>query len=242
MISVAEIIFLVIIFLTNIVQTITGFAGTVLAMPFSIRLISMNEAKPILNAVALVASLFVVILHFKDINWKELWKMLLFLAIGFIAGFFVSPYLDRSDLFLQIYGLLIVMIAVIFYMDFNLDRAKIPSAVLFLILIAAGFLHQLYVSGGPLVVIYAHLKLKDKHEFRATLSFVWVILNTIMLGQHIFEGLWNVHMAIILAIGVGVSSLAVVIGHFLAKKIQPELFMRIAYILLFISGASLLVG
>jgi len=41
MISIKEIIFLIIVFLTNIVQTITGFAGTVLAMPFSISLLSI---------------------------------------------------------------------------------------------------------------------------------------------------------------------------------------------------------
>ena len=34
-----DILFYVVVFLTNIVQCITGFAGTVLAMPFSILLV-----------------------------------------------------------------------------------------------------------------------------------------------------------------------------------------------------------
>ncbi len=44
-----NILFLIVVFLTNIIQCVTGFAGTVLAMPFSVMLIGLAPAKAILN-------------------------------------------------------------------------------------------------------------------------------------------------------------------------------------------------
>ena len=44
-----EIIFLFVLFVANVIQAITGFAGTVLAMPPSIYLLGMDNAKVVLN-------------------------------------------------------------------------------------------------------------------------------------------------------------------------------------------------
>ena len=52
--TVRDALFLVVLFVANTVQAITGFAGTVLAMPFSILLIGANEAKVVLGIMALV--------------------------------------------------------------------------------------------------------------------------------------------------------------------------------------------
>ena len=70
-----NILFLLVVFLTNIIQCITGFAGTVLAMPFSVMLIGYDAAKAILNLLGLLASVYIVIICFKHINKKELGKM-----------------------------------------------------------------------------------------------------------------------------------------------------------------------
>ena len=43
------ILYFIIILLTNMIQGITGFAGTVLAMPFCILLLGIGIAKPVLN-------------------------------------------------------------------------------------------------------------------------------------------------------------------------------------------------
>lgn len=56
----AEVLFYVIIFLANIIQGITGFAGTILAMPFSIHLVGYAVAKPVLNVLGIIAGIYVV--------------------------------------------------------------------------------------------------------------------------------------------------------------------------------------
>ena len=54
-------LFLLIIFSTNLIQGITGFAGTVLAMPFAIMIYGIDVAKPSLTILALLAGLLIAV-------------------------------------------------------------------------------------------------------------------------------------------------------------------------------------
>ena len=43
-----ELLFLLVLFVSNVIQAITGFAGTVLAMPPSVYLLGLDHAKVVL--------------------------------------------------------------------------------------------------------------------------------------------------------------------------------------------------
>ncbi len=237
--SLGEIFFLLVILLSNIIQTITGFAGTVLAMPPSIRLVGEDVCKPVLNLVAIIVCAYVVIMHFKDINWKEFLWMILFVGVGFGIGTALSYLPHDSRIFLIIYGSVIMAIAVVFFF-LNTDKVKIPDWILYILLVFGGILHALYVSGGPLVIIFATYKIKEKNQFRATLSMMWIILNSILFTEHMIQGRFTPQVWMLFSIGAGLSILSMFVGHLIAKKLNLKIFMKITYVLLFISGLSLL--
>ena len=82
----SELLFYVVIFLANIIQGITGFAGTILAMPFSIHLVGYGVAKPVLNVLGIIAGIYVVAGGYKNINRKQLKRVTLYMGIGIVAG------------------------------------------------------------------------------------------------------------------------------------------------------------
>ncbi len=51
-----SVLFLLTVLLSNTIQVITGFAGAMLAMPVSIRLIGLEPAKAILNIATMVSA------------------------------------------------------------------------------------------------------------------------------------------------------------------------------------------
>ena len=77
-----QILFLAVVFLSNVIQCVTGFAGTVLAMPPSIMLVGYTIAKPILNVLGIVASVGVVATNYKSINKKEFLKISAVMLLG----------------------------------------------------------------------------------------------------------------------------------------------------------------
>ena len=233
--TILEILFLIVVFVSNIVQGITGFAGTVIAMPFSIKLVGIDTARALLNVVAIVISLLVVIFNFKKIKFKTLLFLLVFVGIGFGLGFLVHFFNLNGERVLKAYGAIICMIAVIYFF-FEVDGHKIPKWVHSIVLILAGMMHFLFVSGGPLVVIFAVTMIKDKNEFRATLSMMWLILNSIILAMGIGDGIFTPHVWMIGGIAIFISLLSLFIARLLLKIIDTKHFMKIAYVLLFISG------
>ena len=70
-----EIIFLFVLFVANVIQAITGFAGTVLAMPPSIYLLGMDNAKVVLNVMALLSGLMIAVMSYHHMNKKEVLEL-----------------------------------------------------------------------------------------------------------------------------------------------------------------------
>ena len=81
-----EILFYAVIFIANVIQGITGFAGTVIAMPFSIRLVGLNTASAVLNVLGLLAGVYVLVQHHRYVRWKELGRILVFMGPALFAG------------------------------------------------------------------------------------------------------------------------------------------------------------
>ena len=92
-----NIAFYIVIFLTNVIQGITGFAGTILAMPPGLMLVGYDVAKPILNFLGLLAGIYVFLNQRKHVIWKELRKVVVIMAIGIFLGFFLKQLLAGYD-------------------------------------------------------------------------------------------------------------------------------------------------
>ena len=171
---VKKILFLLVVFLTNIIQGITGFAGTMLAMPPSVMLVGFDTAKPILNALGLLSGIYIVAANRKSVNKKEFLKIVAVMSLGMLAGFALRSVLaGRERVMYIMLGAVVILTAVSgIYKTFlkkggGHSQGKAVSAVL---LIAAGVTHGLFVCGGPLLVSYMTGKVSDKQEFRTTLS------------------------------------------------------------------------
>lgn len=239
-----EVLFYIIVLLTNIVQCITGFAGTVLAMPFSIMLIGYDKAKPILNILGIVVSAVIVASNFKKINKKEFLKITGVMAVCIFADFFIGRYFLRYEsLMYKTLGVIVILFALINAVKFYSKKTEkeLSPVLMNVILVLSGFVHGIFVCGGPLLVTYASAKLKDKDEFRSTLSAVWVVLNTLIMFEDISSGYFNKELLIMLAISVIILIAAIKIGNILCRIMSKNVFLQITYVLMFISGVSLLI-
>ncbi len=241
-----QVLFLIIVLLTNIIQGITGFAGTILAMPASVLLVGYETAKPILNILGILAGLYVVVTSYRHIDRKEFFKIVSVMFVGIVGGIFLKTLFTGSpSLFYKILGA--VVLGVAFEGIYKLFIKKGESgktqkkAVSYLILIASGIVHGMFVCGGPLLVAYLAGRIKDKQVFRATVSAVWVVLNTVVMFDDIRSGYFNPSVLLLLAVSSAVLFLGMALGSVLYKKMSREVFMKITYILLVISGALMFI-
>lgn len=298
----SEILFYLIVFLTNIIQGITGFAGTVLAMPFSIRLVGYAVAKPVLNLLGLIAGIYVVVGGYKNVNRKQLKRVALFMGIGILFGILVKHVFAGYEKIMYILlGIFVIAIGVRGFFLFFLgqrkkkkgltteekpelpqkaealqvaglpqaggepqadgepqdggtlqttrqlqiprptqvaDKLKLSAGVLLLL---AGIVHGIFVSGGPLIIGYLTDHTASKEEFRRTVSAVWVILNGIVFFSDLTSGYYTLNTIRIQAISIPFLFLGMIVGGWLFKRMNQKVFLLLTYFLLIVAGVSLLI-
>lgn len=245
-------LFFAVVFLSNIIQGITGFAGTILAMPPSLMLVGYGTAKPVLNVLGLLAGVYVFVEHRRAVEWKEVGKIVLVMAAGIVCGIFLEPLLAAHQRALYIaLGVFVLLLALEgLYAEFFPDRMRLPSNRITeaLLLVVAGLVHGIFVSGGPILVGYLARRIHDKVSSRATISTVWCVLNSIILVDDIRNGLWSgsaagqLPLPEVLLISLPFLLGGMFLGSLLHKKMSLKVFMTITYILLLISGCLLLVN
>jgi uncharacterized protein len=110
MINIKDMLVLIILFAANLLQAITGFAGTLISMSPVLKLIGAGEAKALLNAIAQISSLMIVCTGFKYINWKEFFKIFGCMVSGMVVGIWIYNRFPLNQL-LIFYGVMIMIIA-----------------------------------------------------------------------------------------------------------------------------------
>ncbi len=262
----SKILFCIVVFLANIIQGITGFAGTILAMPFAIHLVGYPVAKPVLNLLGVLASGYMLLRGYRNVNVKQLKRVVLFMTIGIGIGLILKHYISGHEkIMYMVLGIFVIFIGARGLISFakyvyernTLSIYRCPHKFVsteqeeyiekghtlraMANLVVAGMVHGVFVSGGPLIVSYLSNHTKSKEEFVRTVSAVWVILNSIVFISDFAEGYyttetWKVQLQTIPFLFGGM-----VVGGFLYKHMSQTFFTILTYILLCIAGASLLV-
>lgn len=242
MFNIKDLIVFIILFGANLLQAITGFAGTLISMPPTIKLIGVGEAKALLNAIAQISSLMIVCTGFKHINWKEFARMFICMIIGMAAGIKIFEIFPLHQL-LILYGIMIITIALkkLLFSRTSQKKPSLPQWFMLIILLAAGIIHGMFVSGGALLVVYAAAVLKDKEEFRATIAMIWLTTGCYMTGTQIMLGNFNTHVIMLIIVGIVPVFVGTFIGTKLVKKIPQDVFMKLTYVLLLLSGAMAII-
>lgn len=232
-----DLAFVFVLFVSNIIQAITGFAGTLLAMPVSMMLIGVHEAKVILNIMAFLSCIALAVKNRKYIQWKILGKIIAYMSVGMVIGICLFDLVSLNFL-LPVYGVFILLISVkkLFCPgEENLSKKMLDGSLL-----AAGIIHGMFVSGGALLIVYASAVLKDKNSFRATVSSVWVVLNAFLMVSDFLHGYITLDVMKLTIDSIVPLFLAVCVGNWIQKKINQQGFLKLTYGLLFLSGISIL--
>jgi hypothetical protein len=224
------------ILITNFLSAVTGFGGTILAMPIIASIVGIQIAKPILMVTAFVQPLCITIAQRQFINWNVLKTIVLICGIGMPVGIWLYEYLPTQISLITLGSIMILASSLGFYRlkytHINITSKPLLYGLLFL----GGVVQGALLSGGPLVVIYATLVLKDKMQFRVTLSALWVVLYTISIIQGIYSNLFSLEIISIIGINIPLLILTVGLANLVAKKISQKLFGYIINIILLLGG------
>ena len=261
-----ELLFYLVILGSNIIQGITGFAGSILAMPFAMRLMGIGTAVPVLNAAGILCGIWVIAgkENRRSIDRRELIRVIAVMGVCVLAGIAVRSLLTgQATVLYRILGCIALALGVEGLIRRIRNRAgngasadgsradrspadgspaggTIGAKVLsFALLAAAGLVHGMFVCGGPLLIAYLTTRIQDKTAFRATISAVWIFLNGLILITQLAAGSWSPELLRVTGIAIPFLFGGMFLGGLLYRRMSREFFMILTYVLLIIAGLSL---
>jgi hypothetical protein len=221
---------------------LTGFGSALVVVP----LLAWQWPLPAVVALTLLmdvpASAFHSGLNWRQVQWRELRRLLPGMVLGTLAGLWLVQHMN-SRWPLLLLGLYVAGVGV------NALRPKasqLPSAAPFWagpVGAAIGLVEMIFGTAGPVVVAWLSRRLSDVQEMRAsTPLIISVAAATVLLGMA-WEGrlssgwIWQRWTVLIF-----VALLGVWLGHRLAHRVPVARLRQIICALLVVSGSLLALG
>ena len=126
----------------------------------------------------ILGDLFAVAYYRRHAQWDRLWKLVPFVALGMIPGYFVLR-LSNSDSLRTVIGVIIIVLLLIEVARKHLGWDKMPDRWWFVGTTGglAGFGTTVGNAAGPVMSIYLVSSYLDKYEFLGTAAWFFFFVN-----------------------------------------------------------------
>ncbi|MDH8678345.1 sulfite exporter TauE/SafE family protein [Fusibacter bizertensis] len=223
-----------IILVSAIVQGATSFGFSLLALPLLGYFYNLKIIVPTLVIFSIVLNLIILLRLRLVPKFKEL-AILAFFAICFIpVGVNVLIFVDEI-LLKRIVGLLLIIISVIMFKGITI-KLKHKTFSYMIAGILSGILNGAVSLSGPPIVVLLASDQKNKNEFRASLTFLFLLLNVVTIFLFANKGLFENKEIINMLFLLPVMIMGTFVGIYLGNKIDEQKFKKIVLILLMIMG------
>jgi len=231
-----------IIFISSWLGAIGMFGSNLLATPLLLWAgLNLETVILVLLIIGTVASLHMLTLTWRTVNWWQAGYMLLLAGLGLPVGYFAMELLPQP-LLLVMLGLICIISGVLHL--FRLQTLKklfsSPKAKIGLLL-AGGVIHGAFACGGAAIVLYAREAFPRKAEFRGTLNAFWIGLNTILaLGI-----LWHrpsipAPAGRLIVVGIPLVIIGNLLGQWVVARTSEERFRDFVAALIVVCGVLII--
>lgn len=226
------------------VEAIAGFGGTVVALSIGAGWFAIDPLLGWFLPVNMTLSAYLAIRHRAHVRGRLLaTRILPAMGVGLAIGTWLTTQLDASA------GKAVFAALVIGLSIWELVRhargapgpRPMPAVAQGGILGAAGVIHGLFGTGGPLAVVVVGRMATTKHELRATLAVLWLSLNLVVVSRLTYAGTITGGSLATSALLVPALALGIVLGERVHKLVDEVQFRVLTAVLLGAMGTLLLI-
>lgn len=233
-----------VVLITQLMEAVTGFGSTVMAMPFATMLVGLPTAVRVLVTLTFIMCGSIALAERRHIQWRVYGAMMLFVGLGMPIGMWLFSRLDERVLKWALGGFTIVIAirGLLFsrpatHQALPRWQAALYKGALFL----GGVVHGAFGCGGPLIVLYAAQALPEKRDFRATMCLNWTTLNAVHLLRYTARGEWTPEIGWLLLAMLPFLTVSVWLGGIAMRRLSGQGFMKVVYAVLLGSGMFMFV-
>lgn len=219
------------------VQTSIGFGAMVVAVTLGASFLPVAELVPVLVPVTMAQTAIVAGRDRGHIAWPLLLRRILPLMGLGMAGALVVVSADATWL-RPVLGVMILVLALR-----ELFRAARPAGSTWAAnagMVVAGVVHGIFATGGPPLVWALGQEALEKRTFRATLTVVWLALNTVLMATFALNGRLTAGTLTTSALLLLPGILGIGIGQWLHDRVDEQRFRTAVWGLLALAAMPLI--
>lgn len=234
----------VIVLFSFATEAATGFGSIVIALSLGLHLYPIHVLLPLLVALDVILSLYMVYRYHEHIAHVWLFRRILpLMGIGLAVGIALFHYV--SDQVLRtVFGAFVVFVSArelwVRLRAGSAGARALPGPVRTAGLLAAGVTHGIFASGGPLLVYVLGRSELDKRSFRSTLATVWLVLNVALCATYVATGRIDGGILRLMPVLVPTVVLAIAVGEWAHGRLDEQRFRIAVHVLLVAVGVSIL--
>lgn len=217
-----------VILLAGLVQTITGFAYALIAVPLLAFVTSPREAIVLVLFTGMLMKVVMVYKTWDEGDFSRIWLIFAASVAGGIPGAYVLRWIDDGALKILIsIALLLCTIALCTECKVTVRRPWLAKSVTGFL---SGFLGATTAFNGPPVVLYMMNENEDKVMMRANLVRYFTLGNIVTLAMAAFMGSlpMNANISTYALISIPAVLIAWWLGNKVFQGMNPLLFRRLA--------------
>jgi len=225
---------LAILFAGAFLQGLTGFGYSLFSLPLLAILMPVSSAVPMLCLTSIFLNLTIFWKARKNLDLKRILPLLISGTAALPAGIWLLRVADESALKIGV-GVIVTLSSLIYLSGFRVTVRREKLAM-----IPVGFLSGVLngattFSGPPVILFFANQRVA-KHQFRASLSSYFLLLNIIAVPAFFAGGLLTGEGALKTLYLFPAVVLGVLLGVRMADVVSEERFRFVALIALGILG------
>lgn len=225
------------IFCGFFVQTVVGFAGSLIALPILLIGLKLPDAIAYISIFYFFSSIFLVYKEWRNIDRNVILRLGWASAVGVILGIVVLTY-SKPIILKKALGVFILLYVA--YVLFGRKDLKLGKKRTAFFGVMGGFFAGIFSTGGPLYVIAVKNTVEEAKIFRATMIGVLAVVTAVRIPSLAIGGVLNANHIKISLIILPVFFLAQFLGGRLFLKINEQLFKKVLLVLLCLSGTALI--
>lgn len=225
------------IFTGFFIQTIIGFAGALVSLPFLLFVMPLPDAIAYITIFYAISSPIHIYKEWKQIDKVLLKKLIISSIIGVVIGGIVLLY-SQPSILKKALGVFIILFVINKLK--SKKEFKFSSRIEYLFGFLGGFFSGVFSTGGPLYVIAVKNSVIDLKTFRATMFGVLGLVTFVRIPVLAFGGILQVGQLYYSLIVLPFFILALVLGKKVYLKLNDVFLTKIILGLLMISGIILI--
>jgi uncharacterized membrane protein YfcA len=230
---------LVVLTCATLIRSVFGFGEALVAVPLLALIMPIETAAPLATLVSITVAAIVLLQDWSEVHVRSAGWLVLSTLLGIPLGLLLLTKV-AEPIVKAVLGSIIVAFSLYSLLS-RRSHTLANDRLAWLFGFSAGILGGAYSMNGPPLAVYGTLRGWTPQQFRATLQGYFLPASVLVMVSYWLAGLWTSTVTRYYLISLPAVIVAVVVGGVVNRRVHPQRFQFLIYLVLAVVGMVLMV-